>query len=134
MIRCCELYLTFTKNRSNVAASILQNPELLTSVYEETLTKSQGSVAKELESQLASIESHLNELKNAWDKLWVNDNNREIINSFIDLATGILKVVDNIGVLQTALIGLGAGIGIKKTLKGEGRVKKFALMNMPSVA
>ena len=46
----------------------------------------------------------------------------------------VLEVVDNIGVLQTALIGLGAGIGIKKSIKGEGRVKKFTLINMPSVA
>ena len=111
------------KNRSNVAASILQNPELLTSVYEETLTKSQGSVAKEMESQLASIESHLNTLKNTWDSLWINDNNREVINFFLDLATGILKAVDKIGVFNSALIGLGAGIGIKKLNAGGGRAK-----------
>ena len=66
--------------------------------------------------------------------MWVNDKNREVINFLLDFATGILKVVDNIGVLQTAIIGLGAGFGIKKTLKGEGRVKKFTLINMPSVA
>lgn len=101
------------KNRSNVAASILQSPELLTSVYEETMKNSQGSVEKELESQLQSIETHLNQLKNAWDKLWVNENNREVINFFLDLAKGILEVVDNIGVLNTAFIGIGAGLGIK---------------------
>ena len=101
------------KNRSNVAASILQSPELLTSVYEETINNSQGSVAKELESQLQSIETHLNQLKNSWDKLWVNENNREVINFFLDLAKGILEVVDDIGVLNTAFIGIGAGLGIK---------------------
>lgn len=101
------------KNRSNVAASILQSPELLTSVYEEVINNSQGSVAKELESQLQSIETHLNQLKNSWDKLWVNENNREVINFFLDLAKGILEVVDDIGVLNTAFIGIGAGLGIK---------------------
>ena len=101
------------KNRSNVAASILQSPELLTSVYEEAINNSQGSVAKELESQLQSIETHLNQLKNSWDKLWVNENNREVINFFLDLAKGILEVVDDIGVLNTAFIGIGAGLGIK---------------------
>ena len=101
------------KNRSNVAASILQSPELLTSVYEEAMNNSQGSVAKELESQLQSIETHLNQLKNSWDKLWVNENNREVINFFLDLAKGILEVVDDIGVLNTAFIGIGAGLGIK---------------------
>lgn len=116
------------KNRSNVAASILSSPELLTSVYEDTLTKSQGSVAKEMESQLASIESHLNTLKNTWDSLWINDNNREVINFFLDLANGILKAVDKIGVFNSALIGLGAGIGIKKLNAGGGRAKEFALI------
>ena len=101
------------KNRSNVAASILQSPELLTSVYEEAINNSQGSVAKELESQLQSIETHLNQLKNSWDKLWVNENNREVINFFLDLAKGILEVVDDIGVLNAAFIGIGAGLGIK---------------------
>lgn len=101
------------KNRSNVAASILQNPEILTSVYEETLTKSQGSVEKELEAQLQSIESHLNELSNAWDKLWVNDKNREVINFFLDLGTGILDVVDDVGVLNVAILGIGAFAGAK---------------------
>ena len=100
------------KNRSNVAASILQSPELLTSVYEETMNNAQGSVAKELESQLQSIETHLNQLKNAWDKLWVNENNREVINFCLDLAKGILEVVDDIGVLNTAFIGIGVGLGI----------------------
>lgn len=47
------------------------------------------------------------------DKLWVNENNREVINFFLDLAKGILEVVDDIGVLNTAFIGIGAGLGIK---------------------
>ena len=115
------------KNRSNVAASILQNPELLTSVYEESLTKSQGSVQKELESQLQSIESHLASLKNAWDSLWINDNNREVINFFIDLATNVLKLVDDFGVLQTLLVGGGGIFAGIQAFKGEGRVKMSAL-------
>jgi TP901 family phage tail tape measure protein len=113
------------KNRSNIASSILLNGELLASVYEETLTKSQGSVAKEMESQLASIESHLAKLKNAWDKLWVNDNNREVINFFLDLATGILEAIDKVGLLQTTLIGLGVGLGAKKIMTGGGRAKSL---------
>ena len=115
------------KNRSNIASSILLNGDLLESVYEESLTKSQGSVAKELESQLQSIESHLNTLKNAWDNLWINDHNREVINWFIDLGTNILGVVDKIGLLQTSLGLLGIGLGAKKIISGGGRAKVFAL-------
>lgn len=99
------------------------------------MTESQGSVQKELESQLASIESHLNSLKNAWDSLWINDNNREIINFFLDLGTSILKVVDNFGVFQTLLVG-GSGVfaGIQ-AFKGNGRPKcRVSIVNMPLVA
>ena len=120
-----RIYQIFPKNRSNVAASILSNPELLTSVYEETLTKSQGSVTKEMESQLQSIESHLNTLKNTWDKLWVNENNREVINLFIDFGTHILETIDKIGILRASIIGLVAGIGIKKMATGGGRAKSL---------
>ena len=125
------------KNRSNVAASILSSPELLTSVYEETLTQSQGSVAKELESQLASIESHINALKNSWDALWVNENNREVINFFIDLAKSVLDAVNNFGALKTLLIGGGGIFAAIKSFKGEGKWgfknrPHFKSLNMPS--
>lgn len=115
------------KNRSNVAASILQNPELLTSVYEEALTESQGSVQKELDAQLESIESHLNSLKNSWDNLWVNENNREVINFFLDLAKSILDAANEFGALNTLLVGGGGIFAAIKAIKGEGKRGKTSL-------
>ena len=115
------------KNRSNVAASILQNPELLTSVYEEALTESQGSVQKELDAQLESIESHLNALKNAWDNLWVNEHNREVITSVLDALTDVLHIIDEIGVgWATLFAGVGA-FAVNKSIKGEGKRGKTSL-------
>ena len=110
------------KRRANIAASILQNKELLSSVYDSSLD-SEGSALKENEAYLESIEGHLNQLKNTYDSLWVNEHNREVITFFLDLAKGVLEVVDNIGVLNTALIGLGAGVGIKSAISGGGRAK-----------
>jgi len=104
----------------------LQNKDLLSSVYDSSLD-SEGSALKENEAYLQSIEGHLNQLKNAWDSLWVNENNREVITFFLDFAKGVLEVVDNIGVLNTALIGLGTGIGVKSAINGGGRVKMFTL-------
>lgn len=101
------------KNRSNIASSILLNPELLEEVKESAIANAEGSVQKELDAQLQSIETHLLQLKNAWDELWINENNREIINFFLDLAKGILEVVDDVGVLNTAIMGIGAFAGIK---------------------
>lgn len=88
------------------------------------MANAEGSVAKEMEAQLESIESHLNSLKNAWDNLWVNENNREIITFFIDLAKGILDTVNELGGLKTLLIGGGGIYSAIKSFKGEGRIKK----------
>ena len=126
-----RICLTFPKNRSNVAASILSSPELLTSVYESALD-SEGSALRENEAYLDSIQGHLDLLKNSWDNLWVNDKNREVITGVLDVLTRILDVVNEIGLGWIAAIGGGA-FAAYKSIKGEGRVKKFTLMNMPSV-
>ena len=89
---------------------------------------------RENEAYLESIEAHLAQLKNAWDSLWINEHNREVITFFLDLAKAILEAVDKFGVLNTVLVGGGGIFAAMKTFKGEGRVKKFTLMNMPSVA
>ncbi len=115
------------KNRSNVAASILNSPELLTSVYESALN-AEGSAQEELEKHLESIEAHINSLKNAWEELWINENNREIINFFIDLAKSILENINNFGVLKTLLVG-GSGIfSIIQSQKSGGRAKCCSLI------
>lgn len=124
--------LIFPKNRSNVAASILSNPELLTSVY-DSAQNSEGSALKENEAYLESIQGHLDRLKNSWDNLWVNEDNREVITSVLDVLKTILDIINEIGVKWVALF---AGVGTfatVKAFKGEGRVKQFTLMNMPSV-
>lgn len=121
------------KNRSNIASSILLNPELLESVYKESMANSEGSVAREMEAQLESIESHLNSLKNAWDSLWINENNREVITFFLDLAKGILEAVDSFGVLNTLLVGGGGIFAAIKSIQGEGKPKCRFQLNMPSV-
>lgn len=116
------------KNRSNIASSILLNPELLEEVRTSAMANSEGSVAREMEAQLESIESHLASLKNAWDKLWINDNNREVITFFLDLAKSILDAVDSFGLLNTLLVGGGGIFGAIQASKGEGRAKMSALI------
>ena len=103
------------------------NNELLESVYNSSL-ESDGSASKENEAYLESIEGHLNQLSNAWDNLWVNDNNREVINFFLDFAKGALEALDAVGGLKAALIG-GGGLfaGFKLFKDSGGRVKMFTL-------
>ena len=100
------------KNRASTVAGLIENYELIDDVM-KSAEEAQGSALKENQRYVESIEGSLNRLSSAWDKLWVNENNREVITFFIDLGRGVLEVVDDIGVLNTAFIGIGAGLGIK---------------------
>lgn len=97
------------KNRANIAASILQNPELLKSVYSDS-QNSAGSALKENEKYLESINGHIDQLKNKWQELWSGTASRDSINMIIDLGSALLDVVNTIGVLPSTGI-LGALFG-----------------------
>ena len=99
----------------------------------KTAEESQGSALRENERYMQSIEGSVKRLSSAWDKLWINDKNREVITLFVDWGRAILEVTDKIGVLKT-LIFTGGGIFTAiRAFKNEGRVKMFTLANMPSV-
>ena len=106
------------KNRSNIAASILNAPELLENVYKDSKYNSQGSAQEELDKQLASIEGHVNQVKNKFDELWFSTINRDAINFFVDLGGNILDVANKIGVLNTAAMGISGLFTMKSSLLG----------------
>ena len=117
------------KNRSNILASVLQSPEVLEEAYAYAL-ESEGSALKENEAYLESIQGHLDQLKNSWDNLWINENNREVITFFLDLAKSILDAVNSFGTLNTLLVGGGGIFAAVKAIKGDGRLKKSSLIFM----
>ena len=104
------------KNRSNIAASILQNGEMLKSVYEDA-QNSEGSAEQELNSYLDSVDGKLQQLSNRAQEFWFKVIDSETIKNGIDLLTNLTKgatdFVDTIGILPTFLTGIGAGIAIK---------------------
>lgn len=106
------------KQRGSAVAALLQNPDLIREVYEASLDAS-GSSAEALEVALGSIEAHITRLQNTFQALWQNALNDDVIIMFVDLANAILKVADNVGLLQTAFFGLGAYMGAKNI----GRIK-----------
>lgn len=106
------------KNRSNIAASILNAPELLENVYRDSKYNSQGSAQEELDKQLASIEGHVNQVKNKFDELWFSTVNRDTINFFVDLGGSILDVANDVGVLATAVMGISGLFTMKSSLLG----------------
>ena len=120
------------KNRSNIAASILNDPDLLRDVYESS-QNSEGSAMEENEKYLDSIEGRLNVLKNRWQEIWASDEANQLIKDIIGLlqnsldskgfdeiekaVTGIINLFDllvnHIEILQGVLASLGFGLGVK---------------------
>ena len=115
------------KNRASIAASILQSPDMLKEAYAEA-TDAEGSAAIENEKYMDSIEGHLVKLKNAWEELWANVSTREFVNGVIDLGTGILQIVNNLGLVKSALLAIGA-LDIIKWMTSNSDGKKGSLFN-----
>lgn len=78
------------KTRSNIAASILQNPEMLEDVY-NAAQNADGSANEELEKQLESLEGHLARLSNAGQEFWDNFLNSDVLKVGIDFLTKLVE-------------------------------------------
>lgn len=113
------------KNRASIAASILQNPDTLQSVYQDSSTKAADSAMKENEKYLASISGHLAKLKNAWQEMWASAANREVINGIINLATAVLKLVNDVGLLGSAFAVVWGGSILKGLTTANSWLVKF---------
>lgn len=104
------------KNRSNIAASILQNGDMLRSVYEDA-QNSEGSAEKELNSYLDSIDGKMAQLENRAQEFWFKVIDSETIKNGIDLLSTLLKgatdFVDTVGLLPTILTGVAAALSFK---------------------
>lgn len=119
------LELLAGKTRAQSLASLLQNADMLRSVYED-VQKSEGSAAKENAAYMESIEAHIQVLKAKWQELWDDSLSREQINWVIDRLGDIVDIVKEIGLGWSAAI-VGAGIfGVNSALKGGGRAKKLS--------
>lgn len=104
------------KNRSNIAASILTNPDTLRSAF-EAAGNAEGSALRENEKYLTSVEAHITKFKNAVHELITDLVDSGFINDVIDFGTKLVNILDEIvkriGGVGTALAGLGIGIGAK---------------------
>lgn len=104
------------KNRANIAASILQNGDMLRSVYEDA-QNSEGSAEKELNSYLDSIDGKMAQLENRAQEFWFKVIDSETIKNGIALLSTLLKgttdFVDTVGLLPTILTGIGAALSFK---------------------
>ena len=67
---------------------------------------SAGSATAENEKYLDSLEGHAITLEESFNELWNSSISTEFLKFIIDVGNGLLTIVNNVGVLQTALIGL----------------------------
>lgn len=104
------------KNRSNIAASILTNPDTIREAY-EAAQNAEGSAMRENEKYLTSVEAHMTQFRNAVDEL-INDLvDSGFINDVIDFGTTLINGLDEIikrfGGFNTLLMAAGLIAGGK---------------------
>ncbi len=102
------------KNRSNIAASILMNPDLLENVY-ESAQNSAGSAEEELSKYLDSIVGRTQQFKNELQEIMSNIIDSETIKNIVLFGTTILDVLSEIKPLVPILASLALGIAATKT-------------------
>ena len=101
------------KNRSNIAASILENPQMLEDVYKAS-QDSVGSAMEENAKYIDSIAGHIAQLQNQLQKLYSNTLSSDVVKGFVDFLKVIVELIDKVGVLKTAFITLGTVVGSKR--------------------
>lgn len=107
------------KRRANIAASILQNPDLLKSVYESS-QDSDGSAQEELDKYLDSIDGRMQRLENQAQEFWFKLIDTDLIKDGITALTNLLSLLTDIVDLLGApgIIGLGGlGVGVTSFIK-----------------
>lgn len=111
------------KNRANIAASILQNPDMLRDVFEDS-QNSAGSAERELSAYLDSIEGRIAKLTNSVQEFWYTAIDTDFVKGVVDLLTNAVdlatELVDTLGGLPTLVGLITTGFSIKGALKGEG--------------
>lgn len=100
------------KNRSNIAASLLEHPELLEKGYSVALN-ADGSALEENEKYLNSISGKIEILKTSLEEMWNNAIDSDFMKFIVDLGTAIINLVDKVDLLRAAFVGLGGFLGFK---------------------
>lgn len=123
------LELLAGKNRSNIAASILQNGDMLREVYESS-QNSEGSAQEELDKYLDSVSGKISQTKNKLQELAYvsidSEGLKTLIDLFNQLLTLVTSLVDNAGLLTTVFGAVG---GVRSTKAGFG--KQIVVYNAP---
>lgn len=116
------------KAQANSLAAALGNWETIERAY-EVAENSAGSATAENEKYLDSLEGHTITLKESFNELWNSSISTEFLKFILDVGNGLLTIINNVGVLQTALIGLYTALASKFNI---GKTNVYAAMGCES--
>lgn len=105
--RASALELMGGKRQANTLSALIQNFETVEKVIEAS-TNSAGSALKENERYLDSIQGKIDQFNNATQSMWNNFLDADLIKGIVEIGTWIIKLIDNIGILQSAFIAFAA--------------------------
>lgn len=86
-------------------AAILGNMEDLQGAYESAMN-SNGSAMRENEAYLDSIQGRIDLFTNSVQTMWMNFIDTDAVKMIVDIGTMLVNWVDNLGVIQTILMGI----------------------------
>ena len=108
--RAAATELLAGQRQSNVLSALIQNFDIAEEAIEAS-ANSAGSALKENEVWLDSISGKISQLNNATQAMWNDTLDSDVVKFFVDLATKLVKLVDAVGPLNIALVGLFAYLG-----------------------
>lgn len=103
--RSAALELMGGKRQANILASIIKNYDTVDSVIESSIN-SQNSAYEENIKWMDSIEGKMTKFNNAVQSLWKDTLGSNAIKDVVDLGTGLVKILDTIGVIPSILGGI----------------------------
>lgn len=108
--RASALELMGGKRQANVLSALIQNFETVEDVIKAS-ENSTGSALQENEKYLDSIQGKIDQFNNAVQAMWSDTLDSDAVKFFVDLATQLVKLVDAVGPLNIAVVGLFTYLG-----------------------
>lgn len=122
--RASALELMGGKRQANILASVIKNFDTVEDVI-ETSSDASGSALAENEKYLDSIQGKIDQFNNSLQTMWMNFLNADAIKFFVDAGTFLVNAVDNIGLIQTALVAIVGYLTFIKKMNWSDMFKGF---------
>lgn len=113
--------------------SIMQNFQDALKVM-DSMEGAGGTMAESYATYTESISGHLEQIKTTFAELAKDVLSSDLVKTVLDIANGLLKVVDSLAKAKVLIPAIVAAIAsIKLTKNGAGRPKKTGFRNMPAI-